>query len=117
MNIVLKISNILIGTDGTEFSLKAFHFSKDLACIYNSLITAFTAFNTPDKYKTLEKEKEDYNTLSFEKEIQRSKTLLLDISRKTIEEGINLNTKFYGTEATPDLAMIEFAESEGVNYI
>jgi hypothetical protein len=42
---------------------------------------------------------------------------LLDISRKTIEEGINLNTKFYGTEATAELAMIEFAESEGVNYI
>jgi nucleotide-binding universal stress UspA family protein len=67
MNIVLKVSKILIGTDGTEFSLKALHFSKDLACIYNSLITAFTAFNIPDKYKILEKEKEDYNTLSFEK--------------------------------------------------
>jgi hypothetical protein len=42
---------------------------------------------------------------------------LLDISRKAIAEGINLKTKFYGTKATPDLAMIEFAESEGVNYI
>jgi nucleotide-binding universal stress UspA family protein len=67
MNIDLKISKILIGTDGTEFSLKALHFSKDLARKYNSLITAFTVFNIPDKYKILEKEKEDYNTLSFEK--------------------------------------------------
>jgi hypothetical protein len=64
----------------------------------------------------LEKEKEDYNTLSFEKRF-KDQRLLLDISRKTIEEGINLNTKFYGIKATPDLAMIEFPESEGVNYI
>jgi hypothetical protein len=48
----------------------------------------------------LEKEKEDYNIFSIEKENQRSKRLLLDISRKAIEEGIKLKTKFYDTKAT-----------------
>ncbi len=117
MNKVLNISKILVGIDGSEFSLKALEFSKDLACKYNSQIIAFTAFNIPDMYKILEKKGEDYNTISIEKEIRKSKRLLLDISKKAKEEGINLKTKFYDTKSSPDRAMTEFAESEGVNHI
>ena len=65
----------------------------------------------------LENKEEDYNTISIEKEIRKSKRLLLDISKKAKEEGINLKTKFYDTKSPPDRAMTEFAESEGVNHI
>ena len=54
-------------------------------------------------YKILEKKEEDYNTISIEKEIRKSKRLLLDISKKAKEEGINLKTKFYDTKSPPDL--------------
>ena len=118
MNNVLKISKILVGIDGFEFSLRGLEFSKNLARKYNSQIIAFTAFNIPDMYKILEKkEEEDYNTISLEKEIRKSKRLLSDISKKAKEEGINLKTKFYDTKSTPDLAMTEYAEREGVNHI
>jgi nucleotide-binding universal stress UspA family protein len=68
-------------------------------------------------YKILENKEEDYNTISIEKEIRKSKKLLSDISKKAKEEGINLKTKFYDTKSTPDLAMTQYAESEGVNHI
>ena len=113
----LKISKILVGIDGSEYSLRALEFSKNLARKYNSQIIAFTAFNIPDMYKIFEKNEEDYNTISIEKEIRKSKRLLSNISKKAIEEGINLKTRFYDTKLTPDLAMIEYAESEGVNHI
>ena len=109
MNNVLKISKILVGIDESEFSLRALEFSKNLACKYNSQIIAFTAFNIPDMYKILEKKEEDYNTISLEKEIRKSKRLLSDISKKAKEEGINLKTKFYDAKSTPDLAMTEYA--------
>jgi nucleotide-binding universal stress UspA family protein len=54
VNKVLNISKILVGIDGSEFSLRALEFSKDLACKYNSQIIAFTAFNNTDMYKILE---------------------------------------------------------------
>jgi nucleotide-binding universal stress UspA family protein len=54
VNKVLNISKILVGIDGSEFSLRALEFSKDLACKYNSQIIAFTAFNNPYMYKILE---------------------------------------------------------------
>ena len=113
----LKISKILVGIDGSEYSLRALEFSKNLARKYNSQIIAFTAFNIPDMYKIFEKNEEDYNTISIEKEIRKSKRLLSNIPKKAIEEGINLKTRFYDTKLTPDLAMIEYAESEGVNHI
>ena len=67
--------------------------------------------------KILEKNEEDYNTISIEKEIRISKRLLSDISRKAKEEGINLKTIFYDTKLSPDRAMIEYAEREWVNHI
>jgi hypothetical protein len=54
VNKILNISKILVGIDGSEFSLRALEFSKDLACKYNSQIIAFTAFNNTDMYKILE---------------------------------------------------------------
>ena len=117
MNKELKISKILVGIDGSEYSLRALEFSKNLALRYNSQIIAFTAFNIPDIYKIFEKKDEDYNTISIEKEIRKSKRLLSDILKRAKEEGINLKTRFYDTKLTPDLAMTEYAENEGVNHI
>ncbi|MDN5847259.1 MAG: universal stress protein [Candidatus Nitrosocosmicus sp.] len=117
MNKALVISKILVGIDGSECSLRALEFAKDLARKYNSQIIAFTAFNIPDMYKILEKKEEDYNTIFIEKEIRKSKRLLADISKKAKEGGINLKTKFYDTKLTPDLAIIECVASEGVNHI
>ena len=97
----------MVGIDGSEFSLRALEFSKDLACKYNSQIIAFTALNIPDMYKILEKKEEDYNTISIKKEIGKSKGLLLDISKKAKEEGINMKIKFYDTKSSPDRAMTE----------
>jgi nucleotide-binding universal stress UspA family protein len=113
----LNISKILVGIDGSEYSLRALEFSKNLAHKYNSQIIAFTAFNIPDMYKIFEKREEDYNTISIEKEIRELKILLSNLTKKAIEEGINLKTIFYDTKLTPDLAMTEYAESEGVNHI
>ena len=117
MNKVLWISKILVGIDGSVCSLRALEFAKDLALKYNSQIIAFTAFNIPDMYKILEKKEQDYNTISIEKEIRKSKRLLADISRKAEEEGINLTTKFYDTKLTPDFAITKYALSEAVNHI
>jgi nucleotide-binding universal stress UspA family protein len=50
----LNISRILVGIDGSEYSLRALEFSKNLAHKYNSQIIAFTAFNIPDMYKIFE---------------------------------------------------------------
>ena len=113
----LNISRILVGIDGSEYSLRALEFSKNLAHKYNSQIIAFTAFNIPDMYKIFEKNEEDYNTISIEKEIRELKILLSNLTKKAIEEGINLKSIFYDTKLTPDLAMTEYAESEGVNHI
>ena len=55
----LKISKILVGIDGSDYSLRALEFSKNLALKYNSQIIAFTAFNIPDMYKIFEKKEED----------------------------------------------------------
>ena len=103
MNKGLKISKILVGIDEYEYSLRALEFSKNLALKYNSQIIAFTAFNIPDIYKIFEKKDEDYNTISIEKEIRKSKRLLSDILKRAKEEGINLKTRFYDTKLTPDL--------------
>ena len=113
----LNISRILVGIDGSEYSIRALEFSKNLAHKYNSQIIAFTAFNIPDMYKIFEKREEDYNTISIEKEIRELKILLSNLTKKAIEEGINLKSVFYDTKLTPDLAMTEYAESEGVNHI
>jgi len=113
----LNISRILVGIDGSEYSIRALEFSKNLAHKYNSQIIAFTAFNIPDMYKIFEKREEDYNTISIEKEIRELKILLSNLTKKAIEEGINLKSIFYDTKLTPDLAMTEYAESEGVNHI
>ena len=113
----LNISRILVGIDGSEYSLRALEFSKNLAHKYNSQIIAFAAFNIPDIYKIFEKREEDYNIISIEKEIRELKILLSNITKKAIEEGINLKSIFYDTKLTPDLAMTEYAESEGVNHI
>ena len=113
----LNISRILVGIDGSEYSLRALEFSKNLAHKYNSQIIAFTAFNIPDMYKIFENREEDYNTISIEKEIRELKILLSNLTKKAIEEGINLKSVFYDTKLTPDLAMTEYAESEGVNHI
>ena len=113
----LNISRILVGIDGSEYSLRALEFSKNLAHKYNSQIIAFTAFNIPDMYKIFENREEDYNTISIEKEIRELKILLSNLTKKAIEEGINLKSIFYDTKLTPDLAMTEYAESEGVNHI
>ena len=113
----LNISRILVGIDGSEYSLRALEFSKNLAHKYNSQIIAFTAFNIPDMYKIFEYREEDYNTISIEKEIRELKILLSNLTKKAIEEGINLKSVFYDTKLTPDLAMTEYAESEGVNHI
>ena len=93
----LKTSKILVGINGSEYSLKALEFSKKLARKYKSQIIAFTAFNIPEIYKVFEKKEEDYNTISIEKEIRKSKRLLSNITKKVIEEGINLKTIFYDT--------------------
>jgi len=93
----LKISKILVGIDGSEHSLRALEFSKKLARKYKSQIIAFTVFNIPEMYKIFEKKEEDYNTISIEKEIRKSKRLLSNITKKVIEEGINLKTIFYDT--------------------
>lgn len=113
----LNISRILVGIDGSEYSIRALEFSKNLAHKYNSQIIAFTAFNIPDMYKIFENREEDYNTISIEKEIRELKILLSNLTKKAIEEGINLKSIFYDTKLTPDLAMTEYAESEGVNHI
>ncbi len=68
-------------------------------------------------YKIFENREEDYNTISIEKEIRELKILLSNLTKKAIEEGINLKSIFYDTKLTPDLAMTEYAESEGVNHI
>ena len=93
----LKTSKILVGINGSEYSLKALEFSKKLARKYKSQIIAFTVFNIPEMYKIFEKKEEDYNTISIEKEIRKSKRLLSNITKKVIEEGINLKTIFYDT--------------------
>ena len=114
----VKISKILVGIDGSESSIRAFEFAKDLALKHNSQIIAFTAFNIPDLYKIFKKKKkEDYNTLSIEEEILKIKKLLADLSRNAKDEGLKLKTKFYDTNLAPDLAITEYAESERVNHI
>ena len=113
----VKISKILVGIDGSESSSRAFEFAKDLALKYNSQIIAFTAFNIPDLYKILKKKEEDYNTISIEEEIRKIKKLLVNLSRKAKDEGLKLKTKFYDTDLSPDQAIIEYAESEGVDHI
>ena len=81
----LNISRILVGIDGSEYSIRALEFSKNLAHKYNSQIIAFTAFNIPDMYKIFEKREEDYNTISIEKEIRELKILLSNLTKKAIE--------------------------------
>ena len=114
----VKISKILVGIDGSEGSIRAFEFAKDLALKYNSQIIAFTAFNIPDLYKIFKKKKEeDYNTVSIEEEILKIKKLLADLYRKAKYEGLKLKTKFYDTNLSPDLAIIEYAKTMGVDHI
>jgi nucleotide-binding universal stress UspA family protein len=113
----IKISNILVGIDGSESSIRAFEFAKDLALKHNSQIIAFTAFNIPDLYKILENKEEDYNTISIEEEIRKIKKLLADLSRNPKDEGLKLKTKFYDTNLSPDLAITQYAESKAVDHI
>ena len=113
----VKISKILVGIDGSESSIRAFEFAKDFALKYNSQIIAFTEFNILDLYKILEKKEEDYNTISIEEEIRKIKKLLVNLSRKAKDEGLKLKTKFYDTDLSPDQAITEYAESEGVDHI
>ena len=54
----IKISDVLVGIDGSESSIRAFEFAKDLALKHNSQIIAFTAFNIPDLYQILEDKEE-----------------------------------------------------------
>lgn len=114
----VAISKILVGIDGSENSIRAYEFAKDLALKYNCQIIAITAFNIPDLYKVLEKqEEEDYNTLSIEEEIRKLKKLLADLSKNAKDEGLKLKTKFYDTNSSPDLAITEYAQSERVDHI
>ncbi len=50
-NNVLKIEKILVGIDGSQYSMRALDFSIGLAKKCHLSIIAFTAFNIPDIYK------------------------------------------------------------------
>ena len=64
-NTNVNVKKILVGIDGSEYSMKALEFAFSLAKKYNSILIALTAFNIPDIYKIFEN-KENYNSVSIE---------------------------------------------------
>ncbi len=115
-NANVNVKKILVGIDGSEYSMKALEFAFSLAKKYNSILIALTAFNIPDIYKIFEN-KENYNSVSIEGEIQKSKNLLKSIKKSADAVQINISTEFVNSKSTPDTVIREYAQSNGVDHI
>jgi len=113
---VPNINKILVGIDGSEYSKRALHFSVDLSKKFGADLIAFTAFNIPDIYKAYNN-KENINTISIDEEIQKSKNLLDSIAKSAKDHQINITTEFIDTKLTPDVAILEYSENNGVDHI
>jgi nucleotide-binding universal stress UspA family protein len=115
-NTNVKIRKILVGIDGSVYSLKALEFALDLAKKYDSMLIAFTVFHIPEIYKILPN-KESYNTISIEDEILKSKNLLKSIKESSDTNEISISTEFINSKSTPDNAILEYAQSNEVDHI
>lgn len=115
-NTNVNVKKILVGIDGSEYSMKALEFAISLAKKYNSILIALTAFNIPDIYKIFEN-KENYNSVSIEDEIQNSKNFLKSIKDSADAAQINICTEFINSKSTPDAVIREYAQSNGVDHI
>lgn len=112
----VTIKKILVGIDGSEYSLRALEFAIGLAKKYDSLIIAFTAFHIPEIYKIFQN-KENYNAISIQDEITRSKDLLNSIKEEGPKNQIEIHTEFVNSSLTPDVAIIEYCEENNVDHI
>lgn len=115
-NANVKIRKILVGIDGSDYSLKALEFALGLAKKYDSMLIAFTVFHIPEIYKILQN-KESYNTISIEDEILKSKNLLKSIKESSDTNESSISTEFLNSKSTPDNAILEYAQRNEVDHI
>jgi len=115
-NANVKIRKILVGIDGSDYSLKALEFAFGLAKKYDSILIAFTVFHIPEIYKTFQN-KENYNTMSIDDEILKSKNMLKSIKKSGDLCKINTSTEFINSKSTPDIAILEYSQSNEIDHI
>ena len=112
----VRIRKILVGIDGSDYSIRALKFGFDLAKKYDSMLVAITAFHIPEIYRIF-RNKENFNTISIEDEIIKSKNLLQSIKESGIKNNIDIHTEFVNSRSTPDIAILEYSESNNVDHI
>lgn len=112
----VRIKKILVGIDGSDYSIRALKFGFNLAKKYDSTLVAITAFHIPEIYRIFQN-KENFNTISIEDEIIKSKNLLQSIKESAIKNNIDIHTEFVNSRSTPDIAILEYSESNNVDHI
>ena len=116
VNSISTIKKILVGIDGSVYSLKASEFAFSLAKKYNSAIIAFTAFHIPEIYKIF-KNKENYDSMSMHDEITKLENLLKSIKESGQKNQIDIHTEFVNSDVTPDIAIIEYCQDNEIDHI
>lgn len=114
--VVVKIRKILVGIDGSAYSLKALDFAFELAKKYDAMLIALTVFHIPEIYKTFQN-KENYNTISIEDEILKSKNLLKAIKDSGDTNMVNTSIEFMNSKSTPDIALLEYSQRNDIDHI
>ena len=112
----LKIRKILVGIDGSDYSIRALEFAFGLAKKYDSKIIAMTVFHIPEIYKTFQN-KENYNSIAIENEMIKSKNLLKSIEESGETKNVDIYTEFVNSKSTPDIAILEYAQKNNVDHI
>jgi len=113
---IVKLNKILVGIDGSDYSLKALDFAFELAKKYDSKLIALTVSHIPEIYKSFQK-KENYNIISIEDEILKSKNLLKSIKESGDRNKISTSIEFMNSKSTPDIAILEYSKSNEVDHI
>ena len=116
VNLISTIKKVLVGIDGSVYSLKALEFAFTLSKKYNSTIIAFTAFHIPEIYKIFKK-KENYDFISIHDEITNLENLLKSIKENGQKNQIDIHTEFVNSDLTPDIAIIEYCQENKIDHI
>jgi nucleotide-binding universal stress UspA family protein len=112
----IKIRKILVGIDGSDYSIRALEFAFGLARKYESEIIAFTVFHIPEIYKIFQN-KENYNAIAIENEIMNSRNLLKSIKELGDTKNVDIHTEFVNSNTTPDIAILEYSQENEVDHI
>ena len=112
-----RFSTILIGIDGSESSIDAADYAIEMAKKDGAQVIALTVNRIPLSSYGLATPQDEVKQSKENEEMQEFKEWLDKINQNAKQNSVQLKTEIINSQMSVEAAIVEYAESEGVDLI